>query len=59
MCSGQDELMEILLRNGANVDIQNRDGWTALHAASEKGKKNIHKLFYIYIKFIYSVHKLI
>lgn len=33
--------MEILVRNNANVNLQNKDGETPLHAAVEKNHLNV------------------
>ena len=38
------EVVKLLLDNGADINIKNVDGWTALMYAAEKGCKEIVKL---------------
>ena len=39
--NGHKEIVEILLENGADVNVKNRDNWTALMWASWNGYKEI------------------
>ncbi|KAF7494387.1 Oxysterol-binding protein-related protein 1 [Sarcoptes scabiei] len=42
---GHSEVVDLLLKNGADVDIQNEDGDTPLHKAAYTGRENIiHQL---------------
>lgn len=39
---GNVEVMELLLKNGADVNINNEDGSSALHLAAQQGKYFVH-----------------
>ena len=41
---GNKEEVELLLKGGAQVDLQNEDGHTALHAAAREGNKGVVEL---------------
>lgn len=41
---GRENIVELLLRNGALIDHKNNDGWTALMTAAFNGQKNIVQL---------------
>ena len=40
---GHEQVVDILLKAGANPDIQGQGGWTALMVASKRGHKGIVK----------------
>lgn len=42
------EVVHLLLKRGANIDIANRDGDTALHTASKHGLIDIMRLLLVY-----------
>lgn len=42
------QIAEILLRNGANVNAQNRDGYTPLHLAVANSKQKVAALLLKY-----------
>jgi ankyrin repeat protein len=37
---GYDSIVKLLLGHGANVNLQNKDGQTALQVAEERGNRN-------------------
>ena len=42
--NGHHQVMELLLKEGADVNIQNNDGWTALMIASDDGHHQVVEL---------------
>ena len=45
---GHVRLLKVLLKNAANVNLQDRDGWTALMCASQHGHSEVVKLLHEY-----------
>ena len=43
---GENTVIRLLLRKGANPSIQDSDGWTPMHAAASKGHLSIVRLLY-------------
>lgn len=41
---GKDDVVELLLRHGADVKVKSDGGWTPLHIACERGNVNIVKI---------------
>ncbi|MBK1880716.1 ankyrin repeat domain-containing protein [Pelagicoccus mobilis] len=44
ICDGNLELAEELISKGADLDVQDDNGWCALHFASQKREKEITKI---------------
>lgn len=44
LCLGHENVVEILIQNGANVNLSNNIGMTAMHSAAEIGKSKIHSV---------------
>ena len=45
---GHVEVVECLIRNGADIDLQDSDGWTSLNIASENGHLDVVKCLLYY-----------
>jgi ankyrin repeat protein len=41
---GNEEVVKQLLENGADVEVKDSDGWTALHRAASEGHEEVIKL---------------
>jgi len=42
--NGHSEIVQILLVKGAKVDLQKKDGWSALISASQNGHSDVVKI---------------
>ncbi len=44
--NGHAEVVKILVENGAQVNLQAKDGWSALMIASQNGHAEVVKYYY-------------
>lgn len=44
-----DEMVELLLERGANIEAVDNEGWTPLHAAASAGNVDIARYIIVYL----------